>query len=101
MEQERIRNEEIERKQRQQKNIDDAVKATGAVVGHTVKIPDQVENQIGSVHFRTVRKWRIKNRADIPSHFWMLDEKAINEEMRKNRPITGIEYYEEKTAVAK
>lgn len=62
------------------------------------KAPEAITKS-SSFHTRTVKKFRITNIDRIPRVFMVPNEVAIREEMRADRAIEGVEYYEEKVMV--
>lgn len=75
-----------------------AAKVEAKVEKKLEKAPEAITKS-ASFHTRTVRKFRIVNADRIPRVFMIPNEAAIREEMRADRAIEGVEYYEEKIMV--
>ena len=61
-----------------------------------VKLETTSRGNDGSVTYRKVKRWRVKDEQQIPRQFWLLDEKKIGAAVRSGIEIPGIEIYEDK-----
>ncbi len=65
-----------------------------------IDAPETVVNtDVGTLKFRTVRKFRIKNLSLVPREYLIPNEVLIRSEMAKNKDIPGVEYFEEQMPV--
>jgi hypothetical protein len=77
---------------RQMQNAQGDVPATMALA---VDAQKTVIPEIPNVHERKIQRWRVIDEQQIPRQFWRLDEQAINQAMREQQLIPGIEYYQD------
>lgn len=61
----------------------------------------KVQTEAGGIHTRTVKKWKLTAKTKVPAQYWILDEVAINTQMRAGNEIPGIEYYEEQVVAVR